>query len=118
MGSFKLIFIILPFLTFGQRSEKVNDALHFYGSVAINETSYQIQGLVFPKMKETPKVLISNGITLLAIFGKEFYDTKKKNPTGFSWDDALTGCWSVPIYDIVNICRFDYKRRTKDGYYK
>lgn len=114
--------LLLPLFTLSQL--KVNskltipdDVLHFYGSFAINEGAYQIQSFAFPKMKETKKVLISNGITLLAIFGKEWYDTKKKRPTGFSWDDIAVGSWAVPIYDIFNIVRYDFKNnKTIDAY--
>lgn len=116
--------IILILLAFGMRGQNTwdkikerDDVLHFYGSFAINEGAYQIQSFAFPKMKETKKVLISNGITLLAIFGKEWYDTKKKRPTGFSWDDIAVGSWAVPIYDIFNIVRYDFKNnKTIDAY--
>jgi len=107
----KCLLLILPFFTFAQRSDNVNAALHFYGSAAINESTYQIQSYAFPKWKESRKILISNGITLACIFTKEVYDTKKKKPTGFSWDDIFVGCWSIPVYDIVNLCRYDWKKR-------
>lgn len=106
--------IILILLSLGMTAQEMripDDVKHFYGSVMVNEASYQIQSWAFPKMKETPKVLISNGITLLAIFGKEWYDTKKKRPTGFSCDDIFVGSWAIPIYDIFNICRNDWKHR-------
>lgn len=107
----KYLLLILPFLTFAQERKIPDDVLHFYGSVAINETSYQINTWAFPKMKEHKKVLISNGITLTCIFAKELYDTKKKRPTGFSWDDIFVGSWAIPVYDIFNICRYDWKTR-------
>lgn len=110
MGSFKLIFI-LPFLTFAQSNFERDKALHFYGSVAINESTYQIQSMAFPKMKEHKKVLISNGITLTCIFAKELYDVRKAKPTGFSWDDIFVGSWAIPLYDVFNICRYDWKTR-------
>lgn len=126
MGSFKLIFIILPFLTFGQQKAptprewiaKHDDVAHFYGSCGINELTYQIQGLLFPKKKEVHKVLFANLVTTSCIFIKERYDVLKAKPTGWSWADIFIGLWAILIYDIVNICRFDYKNRTKDGYYK
>jgi len=111
MGSFKLIFLI-PFFTFGQSfkefSSKHNDAVHFYTAFGINEASYQIQSYAFPKWKPARKILVSNLVTLAAIFGKEFYDSHKANPTGVSKPDILNGIWSIPVYDIWNVCRRDF----------
>ena len=116
MGSFKLIFLI-PFFSFSQTltefTTKYNSEVHFYSAFAINDLSYHVQSWSCPKWSPTKKILVSNGITLVAIFGKEFYDTKKKKPTGFSWDDALIGCWSIPVYDIVRICINDHKKRNE-----
>lgn len=109
--------LIIILLTFGMKGQTIQEkfkddkVLHFYGSVLINESTYQIQSFAFPKSKEVNKVLISNGVTLACIFAKEFYDTKKAKPTGFSWDDIFVGSWAIPVYDIFNICRNDWKKR-------
>jgi hypothetical protein len=120
MGSFKLIFLI-PFFTFAQYKApkptarewlgKHDDVAHFYGSVSINEFSYQVSSWTFPKWSETKKVLISNAVTASCIFIKERYDMLKRNPTGWNWMDVFIGFWAIAIYDIFNICRFDFKRR-------
>jgi hypothetical protein len=99
-----------------------DDAKHFYGAFTINEASYQIQSLAFPDMKEAQKVLIANGITILCVFGKEYYDERKPHPTHDHIDDIVPGVWSIPIYDIFNICRTDVKKRIEEekrlsGYY-
>lgn len=99
--------------TFKEFSTKYNSEVHFYTAFAVNDVSYHIQTWAFPKWSPTKKILISNGITLTAIFSKELYDTRKKKPTCFSWDDALIGCWSIPIYDIVRICLNDFKKRNE-----
>ena len=106
--------LLIPFFTFGQLKDfttKYNSEVHFYTAFSINEVSYQVQSFACPKWTPTKKVLIANGITLTAIFGKEIYDKHKKNPTGFSWNDALIGCWSIPVYDIFRICINDVKKQ-------
>ena len=122
-----LLLILYSYTFFGQSTwDKIkqrDDVLHFYGSFAINETSYQIQTWAFPKLSEPKKVLISNGVTLVCIFSKEFYDKHKSSPTGFSWDDIFVGSWAIPVYDIFNTCRFDFKHRDaeykiQEGYYE
>ena len=90
---------------------KHDDVTHFYGSCGINEITYQIQGLLFPKKKEVNKVLFANLVTTSCIFTKELYDTRKAKPTGFSWSDIFIGLWAILIYDIFNICRYDWKHR-------
>lgn len=121
------IFILFPILIRSQSTwDKIkqrDDVFHFYGSVIIDESAYQIQSYAFPEMKEVPKVLIANGVTLLCIFGKERFDMVKKHPTGFSWDDVFVGSWAIPVYDIFNTCRYDLRHREEalkiqDGYFE
>jgi len=106
-----LLIILFPFFFKAQLDKIPSEVKHFYGAIIINEGTYQIQSFAYPKWTPTKKVLIANGITLTAIFGKEIYDKHKKNPTGFSWDDIFIGCWSIPVYDIVRICINDVKKR-------
>jgi hypothetical protein len=121
MGSFKLVYlnmkttILILLLSLGMKgqtfkdfSNNHNDVVHFYAAFSVNLTSYHSLSYACPKWKPAKKILVANLITLAAIFGKEFYDTKKPNKTGFSWDDAGIGCWSIPIYDAINICKRDY----------
>jgi hypothetical protein len=106
------ILLLIPFFTFGQNFvTKYNAEVHFYSAFAVNEVSYQTLSLACPKWKPAKKILISNGITLLAVFGKEIYDVRKANPTGFSWPDAFVGTWSIPVYDIFRVCVNDFKKR-------
>ena len=122
-----IIFILLTLNLTAQTTwskiKQRDDVLHFYGSVVVNESAYQVQTWAFPEMKEVPKVLVSNGITVSCIFLKEFYDTKKRKPTGFNWDDVFVGSWAIPVYDIFNTCRYDWKHRDaeikiQDGYFE
>jgi len=100
-----------------------NDAVHFYSSCFANDIYYSTQGLIWKDWTPTKKLLFSNAMTLATISGKEFYDTKKANPTGWSWDDWLTGLWAMAIYTIVRICLNDFReigllpRKRKDKYY-
>ena len=107
--------LLIPFFTFSQTlkdfTTKYNSEVHFYTAFSINEVSYQVQTIACPKWTPTKKILIGNGITLVAVFGKEIYDKHKAKPTGFSWNDAFIGCWSIPIYDIFRICLNDFKKR-------
>ena len=92
---------------------KYNAEVHFYVPFAINDLSYHVQTWTCPKWSPAKKILVSNAITLTAVFSKEIYDKHKKRPTGFSWDDAFIGCWSIPVYDIFRICLNDFKKRDK-----
>jgi len=119
-----ILLILFPFLLSSQTDwmTKNNDAVHFYTAFGINEAAYQIQSYAFPKWKPARKVLVSNLVTLAAIFGKEFCDSHKANPTGVSKPDILNGIWSIPVYDIWNVCRRDFLGhdvgKLNDAYYK
>jgi len=122
-----LLFILISFTCASQTdwqkwSTKNNEAVHFYTAFGINEATYQIQSYAFPKWKPGRKMLVSNLVVLAAVFGKEVYDTRKAHPTGFSKDDIGMGVWSVPVWDIWNICRNNYRgydvgHRIQEGYY-
>lgn len=124
MGSFKLI-LLIPFFTFSQLkndwqkfSTKNNAAVHFYAAFLVDVTAYQVQSYACPKWKPAKKILVSNLVTLSVITLKEVYDMHKPNKTGFSWDDVLNGVWSVPVYDIINVCKRDYLGRDSFEYRK
>ena len=95
-----------------------NDVAHFYGSVLVNETAYQVSGKLFPEWRPGKRIAFSNVVTLIAISIKERYDMLKANPTGWSWDDFFIGCWAIPVYDIVRICLNDFRKSPNDAYYK
>lgn len=115
-----LLLILLSFSLSGQNMSKSqkdwerfstnhNDVVHFYAALTVDAAAYHIQSYAFPKWKPAKKILVSNLITLGAIFGKELWDKYKANPTGFNFEgDAVPGIWSIGIYDIFNVCKRDY----------
>lgn len=117
-----LLLILLTFAlrgqTFKEFSAKNNDAVHFYAAFLVDVTAYQVQSYACPKWKPAKKVLISNLVTLSVIISKEVYDMHKPNKTGFSWVDVLNGVWSIPVYDIINVCKRDYLGRDSFEYRK
>lgn len=115
----RYLILLIPFISFGQNkppepfTSKYNGEVHFYGSCLINDVSYSLQGLIWPNRTPTKKMLISNAMTLACISSKEFYDTQKKRPTGWSWDDFFIGLWAMAVYTIVRICLNDFRNRNK-----
>jgi hypothetical protein len=94
---------------------KYNAEVHFYGSCLVNDVTYSIQGLIWPNRTPTKKLLISNAMTLGVITGKELYDTRKRNPTGFSKWDFFIGSWAMIVYTVVRICINDLRKK-EHGY--
>lgn len=100
-----------------------NDAAHFYGSCLVNDVYYSTQGLIWKDWTPTKKLFFSNAMTLATISAKEYYDTKKANPTGWGWGDWLTGLWAMVIYTLFRICLNDFRqvglipRKKKNNYY-
>ena len=108
--------LLIPFLTFAQSKPpepfitKYNAEVHFYGSCLVNDAAYSIQGLIWKDRTPTKKLLISNAMTLATITAKELYDTRKRNPTGFSKWDFFIGSWAMLVYTIVRICINDFRK--------
>jgi hypothetical protein len=123
-----LFFILIPYLSFAQI--KVNDfvipddAMHFYGAVAIAETAHCTQTLLFKDQDPFWKFFNSWLITQAAIFGKEIFDKYKRNPTGFNLiGDVPPGELGVHTWLMVKISINDFKqcgfvpRKKKNKYY-
>lgn len=109
-----IIIILISFSLSGQNdfkkfTSKHNEASHFYGSILSNEVTYQLQTFVKPEWGVGKKILVSNLFTTSLVFGKEFYDMRKRNPTGFSGMDIFFGCWGTVIFNMVKICVEHYK---------
>lgn len=123
-----LLLILFPFLSFTQI--KVNDfvipddAMHFYGAVAVSETAYCTQTLLFKDQDEGWKIFLSWLTTQAAIFGKEIFDKYKANPTGFNLkEDVPPGELGSHTWVMFKISWNDFKkfgfvpRKKKNKYY-
>lgn len=82
----KLLFIfLLPLFLIGQlkyappTKTDWTHAGHFYGSLALTLTAYNIQKIVIPKQKIVWRVLTSVLFASGLGFGKEFHDLKRDN---------------------------------------
>lgn len=108
-----LLYILIPFLSFTQ--VKVNDvvipddALHFYGIIAVGELSYGVQTLIYKERTLAKKLIIDWLVSQAVIFGKEVYDCYKSNPTGFRGEDIAPGQLGVHTRLMVKISIDDFK---------
>ena len=111
--------IIILLLAFGMKAQtwdkikQRDDVFHFYGAMAIGETTHRISEWACPKLTFGQNMAVSNGVTIGLIFGKEIYDKHKAKPTGFSWDDVAVGLMGLATRDILKVCLRDYKSRKK-----
>lgn len=107
-----LLLILIPFYSFNQIKigETIipDDALHFYGIVAVGEVSHGVQTLIYKERTLAKKLFIDWLISQAVIFGKEVYDCYKENPTGFSGEDIAPGQLGAHTRLMVKISIDDF----------
>lgn len=111
-----LLLILIPFYSFNQIKigETIipDDALHFYGIVAVGEVSHGVQTLIYKERTIGKKLLIDWLISQAVIFGKEIYDCYKPNPTGFGWlTDVPPGQLGTHVRLMFKVSFNDFKTR-------
>lgn len=97
-----LIILLFPFVLNAQ--ENKTDALHFYGSLALNLTAYNAQRVFIPKQKIHWRFINSFVFTSAVGFAKEYYDLHKtKQPLEFK----RLNLSDLIIDHMGNFCAFE-----------